>query len=181
MPISQNEFYEIDSLYEFCFGAASVPTETIAQWFEAQPDGLVALKVEGNIIGALSYWYVEEAEYLAMLKGELKEKELSILPINFATNRFVYMSEIALHPEFRGKGYAMKLLELWLNQLHEENLAVSQLTLFALGYSQGGVGILAKLGLNQVKAADETADNMPLYQLEIIKPESIEQLIHRLF
>lgn len=166
MSVTQSEFYEIDALYQTCFGETCIPTETQALWYLAQPSGVIALKLQGKIIGAMSYWYLSSSDYSEMLNGNLKEKNLNINSILNDSLRYAYISEIALLPEYQRKGYSQKLLQDWETQLRLENSETVSLSILALAYSEGGAKVLTKLGFRLIRSKEKNADKMPLYQLK---------------
>jgi hypothetical protein len=166
MVITDKEFYEVDTLYQHSFGSSSIPTAIQAKWRQAQPTGIVTLLEKGEIIGALSYWYLDENQYDKMKSGQLKEIDLEVLTDKIKDIRYAYLSEIALLETSRGQGKSRLLLANWIAQIIDENSNTESLSILALGYSDSGISILTKLGFQLIKNSDLTFDKMPLYELE---------------
>jgi ribosomal protein S18 acetylase RimI-like enzyme len=166
MVITDKEFYEVDALYQRCFSSSSIPTAIQAKWRQAQPNGIVTLVEKGEIIGALSYWYLNEDQYIKMKSGQLKEIDLEVSAAEINEIRCAYISEIALLETYRGQGKSSTLLANWITQLMDENQATKSLSILALGYSNSGISILTKLGFHLIKNSDLIFDKMPLYELQ---------------
>lgn len=157
---TEKDFYEIDALYQSCFGEASVPTFVQFSWWKKFPKGIIGLYYNELIIGGLSYWTLNSLGFNQFSEGTLAEKEISIAHINPSKLHGIYISEIALKNEFRH----LKISHLLMDYFFEHR--PKKLPILALAYSNEGRKILEKYGFQLFLPASKTADKQDLYLLE---------------
>jgi len=156
---SQSEFEIVDKIYQTCFGINSVPTEIQYQWWQKFSKGIIGLFVDNKCIGAMSYWTLNPIGYDLMSTGSIKENWIKPEYIDPIFPKGIYISEIALLPQYQKKGMSNHLFQHFQNQI----LSNKKLPVLALAYSTGGKRILEKEGFKLLLNASQTLDNMPLY------------------
>ncbi len=156
------EFETVDRLYQICFGKSAVPTEIQRSWWLKFNQGIIGLFENETLIGALSYWYLNENGFELLLNGKIKESEINAADIDPIHPKGIYISEIALHPEFRGKKLSHRLMRHFLLITRSQ----TKLPVLALAYSKGGKIILENEGFTLRLNSSQTADFLDLYILE---------------
>jgi GNAT superfamily N-acetyltransferase len=159
--------YAVDAIYQDCFEASSVPTEVQYTWWKTQPEGVLALQHGDEVVGGISFWSVSEQVFRGLYDGLLRERDIVLSPIVPAPKGFMYLSEIAIAPPYRGRGHTMLLLEAFLQSVRQRLHIYPSIAVLALGYSEGGMAVLEKINFRQVRTAADTKDGMPLYQLDL--------------
>lgn len=159
------EFQKIDALYQESFGVDSVPTSVQWAWWQRYPEGIIGLYADGEIIGGMSYWPINQSAFDALATGQIKEKELTEQHIDYTTPHGIYISEIAITPLFRKKNYAVLLLSYFEWQREKLSKPDSKLPVLALIYSPGGRKILEKVGFKLFRKAADMPDAQDLYRL----------------
>lgn len=162
---SSTEFESVDAIYQDCFGVDSVPTSVQWAWWQSYPEGIIGLYADGEIIGGMSYWPINQSGFEALATGKIREKELTEQHIDYTTPRGIYISEIAIVPLFRKKNYATLLLSNFERQREKLSKSALKLPVLALIYSPGGRKILEKVGFKLFRRAADMPDNQDLYQL----------------
>ncbi len=170
------EFSEIDTLYQSCFGDASIPSGILKSWWQKYPKGLIGLFEDNKLIGGVSIWTVDDATFDALKKGHLKEKDISSDNLDLLTKEKWYISEIAISSKKRNLTNLQTLIDKTLEQLEEEisNLFPSQV--LAMGYSNQGVSLMQTLGFVQELNPSQTLDHMPLFRMNVINASKIGEM-----
>jgi Acetyltransferase (GNAT) family len=171
-------FQQVDQLYQSCFGAASVPTQTQYAWWQKQPDGIIALQENNNLIGAASLWSISPQAFERFSAGILRERDLSSDDLSSNNEGYLYLSEVALQPSHRNRGlsyYLLRGIMLTIEEKFNRLPGKKALQVLALGYSTEGKVILQKMGFEKIREATETADEQALFCLTIQSRESIRQ------
>lgn len=154
---TEEDFFEVDTLYQSCFGVASIPTQVQYAWWKKFPQGIIGLYHNNLIIGALSYWTLNTKAFEQLSKGKLSEKEIPSSQINPLKPSGIYISEIALKKEYRH----LKIAHLLMDFFHEKR--PKNIPILALAYSVEGKRILEKEGFKLLLTAAQTADYQDLY------------------
>jgi hypothetical protein len=172
------DFTAIDQLYQSCFKESSIPTEVLNAWWTKQQCGLISLRNHDDIVGALSFWSLTQTSFSRLSSGQLKERELSADDLSVKNEGYIYISEIAISEHYLGKGYSFLLLQAVIFEVEKLFKSTNKkLSLLALGYSNEGKALLAKMNFKQILDASQTVDKQALYLLEIKSHEDIKNII----
>jgi hypothetical protein len=163
--VTDVEFTVLDSIYQSCFGAASVPTEVQRSWWQKYPQGMLGLFVGDEVIGGTSCWPVNDRTFDVLLAGTLHEKEITAEDFDLAYPHLYYFSDIAIIGHHREGKYAWRLMDELLTCIRSRGAA--EIKILSLAYSAGGAHILQKSGFVKVADAEKMADGQPLYLLQI--------------
>jgi ribosomal protein S18 acetylase RimI-like enzyme len=163
--VTDAEFTVLDSIYQQCFGAASVPTEVQRSWWQKYPQGMLGLFADDEVIGGTSCWPVNDRTFDALLAGRLREKDITAGDFDFTHPHLYYFSDIAIIGHYREGKYAWRLMEELLTRTRSRGAA--EIKILSLAYSAGGAHILQKSGFVKVAEAEKMADGQPLYLLQI--------------
>ncbi|NTV66605.1 MAG: GNAT family N-acetyltransferase [Chlorobaculum sp.] len=160
---SEDEFFVLDDLYQRSFGISSVPTITQKEWWFHYPEGIIGLFLNERLIGGISYWPIDQETFIALRDGRLKERDIEARNFNAELPEYIYISDIAIEPEFRGRHYTDLLLGKFFISIKKNLVADRPLTICALGYSVAGKKILTSYGFSKVKDAENTSDKQDFY------------------
>jgi len=174
MSISKEMFLQVDALYQECFCEAAVPTATLEQWWQAQPNGIIPLAEGNEMIGALSYWYISASDYQQLAAGKLLEKDLVICSANLVASGIIYISEMALKSQYRKQGKSALLVQKLFEQIGKEYTWEHPLKITALGYSQEGLAVLKKMGLHKVLDAGQSVNGQAFLEMEVSNATDLE-------
>ena len=94
--VTPAEFEDLDKLYHLCFGSSSVPTEVLKSWWTAHPRGLLGLFKNGEVIGGVSIWSIDDETFNKIKNGFIKEREILYSNIDNSSCDKYYVSEIAI-------------------------------------------------------------------------------------
>ncbi len=159
------EFETVNRLYQTCFGKSAVPTEIQRAWWLKFNQGIIGLFENETLIGALSYWFLNKNGFELLLNGIIKESEINAAAIDPNHPKGIYISEIALHPEFRGKKLSYPLMQHFLSIARSQ----TKLPILALAYSKEGKILLEKEGFTLRLNSSQTQDFLDLYILGTVK------------
>lgn len=165
--VSAYEFDRLDDLYQQCFGASSVPTDIQKDWWLHYRRGIIGVFLHEQLIGGLSYWPINEQTYFRLGEGILREREIASSDFDLSCPTYIYISEIAIMKDFRGKHYADLLLESFFVSVNEYVEQRKLLTLCAFAYSAAGASILTKYGFKKIADAQHTPDQLDFYVLRL--------------
>jgi hypothetical protein len=174
-PIETPAEFELDNLYHACFGASSVPTEVLKSWWNAYPKGLIGLLKNGQIVGGVSIWSIDDPTYDKLINGYIKEREIMYSNIDNNTCDRYYVSEIAIMKKERNIDNLSELLQGVIE--HLMGSCCYPVSVLALGYSPEGIGLMQRFGFIKQLNADRTADKQPLFRLTVNKKEDMQTLI----
>lgn len=168
--VNREEFFALDNLYHHCFGVSSVPTGTLASWWNAFPDGLIGLFDRQKLVGGLSYWPLSAEVFTKFVGGLIHEKEIPSDQFEFKQPRHLYLSEIALLPEYRGQNLSHLLMDAYMKRTAQFLLANSSLTHIALGFSPEGSRLLLKNNYHLLRPPQDMPDGQALFVKTINNP-----------
>lgn len=169
------EFYELDTIYQNCFGTSSVPTDVQKSWWQSQKSGIFALFKNSQIIGGVSFWNINHESYKLLTKGIINEKQILPEHLSDLQSGYFYISEVVVSQEHRNKKYSLLLLRKVITFL-EEKIKKGGIQILALGYSNEGISLLSKLGFEEILSEHQTPDKQPLYLLRIKDYDEILKL-----
>ncbi|MCA0236525.1 MAG: GNAT family N-acetyltransferase [Bacteroidetes bacterium] len=176
---TEKDFFEVDSIYQECFGKSSVPTDLQHSWWLKQPGGIIALKENQVTIGAVSFWDISKKCFELLMHGKIKEREISADDLTVENSGYLYISEAAIKDDYRNKKLSFLLLRKTILSIEEKFKQLKgkrNLQILALGFSSEGEIILRKLGFQKILDATQTADNQPLFHLKIESMESVLEI-----
>ncbi|MBE9584484.1 GNAT family N-acetyltransferase [Mucilaginibacter sp. JRF] len=161
----------------------NVDYNTVLSWWKCYPAGIFILCRNSNIVGYFSMWPIKEATFKQISSGRRRERELkrqSIIGKDSTEQRpYWYITNIVVQKKYRKtdaiKTLLREALRKWVN---EGNLA-DDVKLCAFGYSKEGKALIKGFGFHELKSADETADNLPLYVFTSTN-QNINILVNRL-
>jgi hypothetical protein len=164
--LSEEEFFVLDDLYQRSFGVSSVPTITQRDWWFHYRWGIIGLFLNERLIGGISYWPIDGETFIALRDGRLKERDIDARNFNAERPEYIYISDLAIEPEFRGRHYTDQLLKKFFASIKKYYVTGRPLTICALGYSLAGAKILKNYGFSKVTDAENTSDKQDFYTLQ---------------
>jgi hypothetical protein len=175
---SQDEFEALDAIYQPFFGSSSTPSIILKNRWLAYPNGLIGLYKDNLLIGGLSIWSINQLTYHVLEQGQIKESGINAESIDTRLRDRFYLSEIAIQEADRSRERLALLLLGFLEQLLTQS--TFPVSILALGFSTKGINVLHKLGFRLLLPASQTADCMPLLQLDLPNHATITTIIHQL-
>ena len=130
--VTPAEFEDLDKLYHLCFGSSSVPTEVLKSWWTAHPKGLIGLFKNGEVIGGVSIWSIDDETFNKIKNGFIKEREILYSNIDNNSCDKYYVSEIAITNKERNIFNLSELLQGVIEHLKE--ISCYPTSILALGY-----------------------------------------------
>lgn len=172
----QQEFNDLDQIYQLSFGESSVPSETQQKWWEANPQGIIGLFSHQQIVGGVSFWPLTAQAFDRFRSGQLMERDIK--PIDFAKGQQnnYYISDIVIKEEFRQKLYSNLLLRNLLDHIEQHADHHAEINVLALAYSDPGNKLLTRLGFIKIRNKTETLDKQDLFLLSLDSTNDIKQL-----
>ena len=171
---SPDELEELWAIDKSAYGAASIPFEKFLEWWRAYPPGLLVLKGDKRIGGAIGMWPITESAAARLRDSELKESDLTgemMQPFRNAPVRHWYISGIVLRPELVGTSAVRVLLGGGLYHWLYTAAIASPFQLLALASSHEGALLLARFGFYCYQKAHAMPDGVALFALDSTSEE----------
>ncbi len=176
--VTPAEFEDLDKLYHLCFGSSSVPTEVLKSWWTAHPRGLLGLFKNGEVIGGVSIWSIDDETFNKIKNGFIKEREILYNNIDNSSCDKYYVSEIAITNKERNMFNLSELLQGVIE--HLKDISCYPTSILALGYSPQGINLMKRFGFIKQLNADKTPDKQPLFLLSIESKDDMQKLLENL-
>jgi hypothetical protein len=173
------QLYGID---EAAYDENSITFASFLRWWKSYDLGLKVVKLENRIIAALGLWGLDEDTTRRFLAGQILENDISPLPsssLEVSPTSFWYCSGlVSMHQKAIDSPLRLLLrsgLAAWVGACHVRYPG----HIYALGYSQDGIGILERLGFEVIREAGEMPDGCPLYWRQIKSVDEVRSLLFR--
>jgi hypothetical protein len=137
-----------------------VPFETLMQWRAVNPDIYMSLKEGSKLIGAITFLPVDERVAIALVNGQLKEKDIPAYAVRKWTenNLTVYIPTIEVLPSGNFRRDRERGTYLLRHTIKWAVLMAMQHDIknwYAIGATQDGRNILETLGFRTITTLDE--------------------------
>lgn len=148
-----------------------VPFETLLQWRSVNNDIFMCLKEGNNLIGAITFLPLDERAAIAVVNGQLKEKDISAHSVRAwsENNLSIYIPTIEVLPSGNARRDRERGTFLLRHTIKWAVLLMIQHNIknwYAIGATEDGRSILEALGFNAITTLD---DDQKGYKLETRK------------
>jgi hypothetical protein len=174
---SEKQLKELHKLDAAAYGSTALDFERFRQWWLTYDLGLRVVLQGDRIVGAIGVWALDEENIRLFISGQLKESQLA--PMRHEQleegSRFWYVSGILIEPGLRLKmNSPLKLLlDAGIGGIFTSGKVRYPTHVYALGYTNEGMGLLEKLHFQSIKPGIEMADHCPLYWKQLTCKEDL--------
>ncbi len=164
---------DLERLWELDFltyGSCSIPFHQLLEWWQAYPNGIIALFHQTVIQGAIEIWPLSSSVAQQFSAGKLHERDIPADQMRpFVTSPCAnwYLSGMMLRTMQRRTTAIKAILAATCSIFVANSHFQFPMTISALGYSKEGIRFLRRFGFHKMQSEKTMPDRCPLYSLRV--------------